>query len=191
MLLLVFSAVTPTAFKIVTIRVLLLAVTAPVIVIAPEPPIEVAAAIVTAPVAVAAAPELIKAPALLNPTPDKLSALATVKPFISSVNPEPTITIPVPKAPFVTVPVEDIPALRVPPETDVIPEYVFAPVRVNAPAPFFTKAPVPEIRLLTPRSSLRLKVKVALLVTLPEPNVPVVPPLPTWSEPAVTVVIPE
>ena len=41
-------------------------------------PIEVAAASVIAPLAVAAEPELVKAPALLIPEPDRLSALATL-----------------------------------------------------------------------------------------------------------------
>ena len=64
----------------------MLAAIAPLIVIAPEPPIEVlVAAIVTAPLAVAADPELIKAPLLLKPVPVKFSALAILNPLRSSV----------------------------------------------------------------------------------------------------------
>ena len=85
----------------------------------------VAAAKVTAPLAVAAEPELIKAPLVSIPVPLRLNALAVLKPLRSTVNPELTVTKAVPKAPLVTAPaepVEAMPALTVPPETVVPPE---------------------------------------------------------------------
>ena len=101
----------------------------------------VAAAKATAPLAVAAEPELIKAPLLPIPVPLKLNALAVLKPLRSTVNPEFTVTVPVPNAPLVTAPaepVEAIPALTVPPETVVPPSWVFDPDRVSVPGAALT-----------------------------------------------------
>ena len=122
MLLLVFSAVT--AAPLTKLTVCVLAEIALLIVIAPDPPIDVLAAIVTAPLAVAAAPELIKAPLLPMPAPLKLRAFARLNPPRSIVNPEPTVTVPVPNGPLLTEPAEPleaIPALNVPPERVVPP----------------------------------------------------------------------
>ena len=134
-LLLVFSAVTLALFTKLT--VLVLAEIAPLMVMVPEPPIDVLAAMVTAPLAVTAvALELIKAPLLLKPAPLKLKALAVLKPFRSAVNPELTVTKPLPNAPLVTepaAPVEEIPALTKPPETVVPPVCVLAPDKVTVP----------------------------------------------------------
>ena len=85
-----------------------------------------AAASVTAPAAVEAVElVLIKAPLPSIPDPLKLSAFRTLKPFRSTVKPEPTVTVPVPKAPLVTEPAEPVdarPAMSLPPETVVPPE---------------------------------------------------------------------
>ena len=51
-------------------------------------------------------------------------------------------------------------------------------VRVSVLLPSCTNAPVPEMALDTLKSSDRLKLKVALLVTAPVPNEPLVPPAP-------------
>ena len=91
---------------------------------APGPPIDVLAPISTAPLAVAAELELTKAPLLLIPAPLKLSAFDKLNPPRSTVNPEPTVTVPVPNGPLLTEPAEPleaIPALNVPPETVVPP----------------------------------------------------------------------
>ena len=59
------------------------------------------------------------------PVPLKLRALAIAKPLRSTVKPELTVIVFVPKAPLVIAPadpVEAIPALTVPPETVVPPE---------------------------------------------------------------------
>ena len=134
-LLLVFSAVTLALFTKLT--VLVLAEIAPLMVMVPEPPIDVLAAMVTAPLAVTAvALELIKAPLLLKPAPLKLKALAVLKPFRSAVKPELTVTKPLPNAPLVTepaAPVEEIPALTKPPDTVVPPVCVLAPDKVTVP----------------------------------------------------------
>ena len=69
--------------------------------------------------------ELINAPLVLIPVPRRLKALAKAKPLSSAVNPDCTVTKPVPNAPLVTEPaepVEAIPAFSVPPETVVPPE---------------------------------------------------------------------
>ena len=135
MLLLVLVAVNPDALAKVT--VLVLAPTAPLKVMAPVPPKVALAATVTGPLAVAAvALELIKAPLLLKPAPLKLKALAALKPFRSAVNPELTVTKPLPNAPLVTepaAPVEEMPALTKPPETVVPPVCVLAPDKVTVP----------------------------------------------------------
>ena len=84
MLLAILVAVTLELFTKLT--VLVLAEIAPLMVMAPVPPIDVFAAIVIAPLAVAAvALELINAPLLLKPAPLKFKALATLNPFISTV----------------------------------------------------------------------------------------------------------
>ena len=63
--------------------------------------------------------------------------------------------------------------------------------KVSAPEPSFVMLPVPEIRLATVKSLLRLKIKAALLVTEPVPNTPVVEPEPICKVPAEMVVVPE
>ena len=96
----------------------------------------VAAAKATAPLAVAAAPVFTKAPAFPIPVPRRLNALAVLKPLRSAVNPEPTVTVAVPKAPLATEPaetVEAMPALTVPPEIVVPPVCVLARDKVMAP----------------------------------------------------------
>ena len=63
------------------------------------------------------------------------------------------------------------------------------PERVRTPEPDFCSEPDPEITFDTVKSSERLKVKLALLVTLPEPKTPAVDPLPTCIWPAEIVVV--
>ena len=53
------------------------------------------------------------------------------------------------------------------------------PERVSTPEPDICSEPVPEMAFETVTSSERLKVKLALLVTAPEPKTPEVDPLPT------------
>lgn len=85
-----------------------------------------------------------------------------------------------------------VPKERVPALTVVAPVYVLAPVKIDLPTPAWVKVPVPEITALTVRSleASRLRTSAALLVTEPEPSVPVAPPLPICKVPAVTVVMP-
>ena len=58
------------------------------------------------------------------------------------------------------------------------------------PLPFWASEPLPEMAPAKVTSSLRLKARAALLVTLPA-NAPDVPPLPICSVPAATMVPPE
>lgn len=85
-----------------------------------------------------------------------------------------------------------VPKERVPALTVVTPVYVLAPVKIDLPTPACVNVPVPEITPLTVRSleASRLRTSAALLVTAPEPSVPVAPPLPICKVPAVTVVVP-
>ena len=56
--------------------------------------------------------------------------------------------------------------------------------------PAWVNVPVPEIALATVKAFDRLTLRAALLMTAPEPSVPVVPPVPTCSVPPLMVVVP-
>ena len=161
-----FVAVTLAPFTKLTVFVL--AEMAPTMVIEPDPPIDVLAAIVTPPLAIAAELELTKAPLALIPEPLKLRAFARLNPLRSSVNPDPTVTVPIPNGPLVTEPaepVEAMPALNVPPETVVPPEYVLAPERVSVPEPALVNDPFPEMTEVEELLALTSIVKLLILET--------------------------
>jgi hypothetical protein len=81
--------------------------------------------------------------------------------------------------------------ISVPVLTVVPPVKVLLPVSVSVPAPFFLRAPVPEIMVDTVRASLRLIANVPLLLMpLVEEIAPLVPPAPICSVPALIVVVP-
>ena len=65
------------------------------------------------------------------------------------------------------------------------------PVRITVPDPACVKDPVPLITFDTVKVPVSLNISALLLVILPEPKVPVVPPLPICNVPAVIVVTPE
>ena len=65
-----------------------------------------------------------------------------------------------------------------PAEMQVVPEYVLAALNVSTPKPAWVRLPLPLITFPTVRLSYRLKMSVALSVTLPVPREPVVPPSP-------------
>ena len=67
---------------------------------------------------------------------------------------------------------------------------MLVPLKVNAPAPSCMSTPLPEITLAMPMALLRLNTKVALLMMLPLPKLPLVPALPTCNVPASMVVVP-
>ena len=79
---------------------------------------------------------------------------------------------------------------KTPLEISVAPVNVLAFAKVKVPAPICRISPVPSIRFETETASERLKLKIPLLVTTPEPRLPDVPPLPTCRVPAATVVLP-
>ena len=65
------------------------------------------------------------------------------------------------------------------------------PVRVVVPVPACVSVPLPLMTPATVSASLRLKISVPPLTTSgPAPSVPVVPPLPICSVPALIVVAP-
>ena len=66
---------------------------------------------------------------------------------------------------------------------------MFAPVRLVVPAPTWFTTPVPEITLAIVTALERLNCRTALSVMLPA-TLPVVPPAPMLSVPAVIVVPP-
>src|SRR3546814_9068576 len=66
---------------------------------------------------------------------------------------------------------------------------LFRSEKITVPAPSLLTLPMPEIRPSKVRPFDRLNAKVALLATSPDMP-PVVPPLPSWSVPAVIVVPP-
>ena len=72
----------------------------------------------------------------------------------------------------------------------MVPVYELAPERVVVPEPACVSVPDPEMAFATVSALLRSKTNAALLTTAPLPSVPVVPPLPSWSVPAETVVVP-
>ena len=65
------------------------------------------------------------------------------------------------------------------------------PVNVRVAAPNLARAPVPLMTCDRLNASERLICSVPLLLTAPVPNVPVVPPAPTSSVPALMVVLPK
>ena len=90
----------------------------------------------------------------------------------------------------VMLPLAPLPICSVPTFTFVAPAYVFAPVSVVVPPPFFVTVPLPLIALETVTASLRLKTRAPLSITAPPPSVPAVAPAPIWSVPALIVVAP-
>ena len=66
---------------------------------------------------------------------------------------------------------------------------LFTPVKESAPAPRWVSVPEPEIALATVRALERLKTSVPLLATAPAPSLPVVPPPPTCSVVALSMVV--
>ena len=118
--------------------------------------------------------------------PDPLMALATVRSFERlKVKAALLVTAPEPKVPV--VPPE--PTCKMPSLMVVVPVLVLLEVRVSAPTPNLVKVPEPLITLPIVKSFERLKVKAALLVTAPEPKVPLEPLEPTCKVPAVIVVV--
>ena len=67
---------------------------------------------------------------------------------------------------------------------------MLVPVSVVVPAPNWVNVPVPVMFCPSVNASLRLMRRAALFVMVPLPSVPVVPPLPTCSVPALIVVVP-
>ena len=65
------------------------------------------------------------------------------------------------------------------------------PVRTRVPPPAWNTLPVPDMSLATGMRSERLTNNAPLFTTAPVPSVPVVPPVPMISKPAVMVVVPE
>ena len=124
----------------------------------------------------AVAEEFNSTPPELMPVPEMVSgsAEAYAWPFKSKAAPLETTVAPA------TVPNAVVePSLSVPAEIVAAPVYVFAPESVSTPAPNFSIVPVPEMTLLIVKSSVRLKIMVALLTTELPLMLPVVPAAPT------------
>ncbi len=68
--------------------------------------------------------------------------------------------------------------LNIPAHAPDCPVYVLLPVSIVVPVPICPTVPIPEIILGTVNELFRKKASVPLLVTFPDPNVPVVPLLP-------------
>ena len=86
-----------------------------------------------------------------------------------------------------------LPARIVPLDTVMPPEKLFAAPSVSMPLPSFARPPAPDTVPPYVRLSERLKARAAPLPTLTgleSESEPVVPPLPIWSTPAETVVVP-
>ena len=97
-----------------------------------------------------------------------------------------------PRFPDVTPPLPSEETLKVVPALIVAtPVKVFAPVSVKVPPPEKVSDPAPLKRLATETAPERLKARAALFTMAPEPAVPVTPPAPTCSVPAVIVRVPE
>jgi len=71
----------------------------------------------------------------------------------------------------------------------VVPEYVLLPVRITVPSVCLT-VPLPEMALPIVVVPVRLNTRAALFTTAPVPSVPLAPPQPTYSVPALIVVPP-
>ncbi len=123
-------------------------------------------------------------PPLLVTSPEPLNEPSVLlKPFRSSVAPALTVKA----EPALKAPGE--PACKTPVVTVVVPVYVFVPVSVSVLPPSLTTLPVPLIAPPKMIGSLRSKASVPLSMTFPV-MLPVVPPFPSWSVPAVIVVPP-
>jgi hypothetical protein len=148
------------------------------------------------------APEIVFVPLVLRIAPTSANDSVTPSPLISIGS----ATVKSPDnanvALFSTVVLPRVPPLSpsavlsriatTPVEIVVFPVYVFALVNVSVPAPSLVSEPLPEITFPKEMASLRLKVRFALLVTLPLTLIePTVPPAPIERVPAVIVVPPE
>ena len=131
-------------------------------------------------------------PSFVTP-PSPLMALASVivpVRLTASRAPAAIATPPLPRVP----PAPPAPTLSVPAAIVVGPVWVLVAVSEVVPLPAWRSVPAPEIAVATVRAaSVRSKARVAPEATLtaPLPSVPVEPPLPTLSVPAVTAVAPE
>ena len=67
---------------------------------------------------------------------------------------------------------------------------MLVPLKTVIPFPAWVSEPVPEMTLATVKLFVRLNTSIPLLMMLPDPRVPVVPPLPICSVPPLTVVVP-
>ena len=116
--------------------------------------------------------------------PVKLSAFETVLSPAPSPLRRPAFnrSDPVPNA-------RSLPSLSVPAVSVVPPLYEFVPLRVSAPKPFCSTRPTPASCALYVNASERLNASVPSTTILPA-ILPPVPPAPSTSAPAVTVVVP-
>ena len=116
-------------------------------------------------------PDAVAAVALLF-TKEPLSVMgsAVVEPFKSRVAPDATVVEAdvLPKAPL-------LPTVNVPVLTVVVPTYVFAPDKVSASVPFFTRETVPLPSLITPEKIVLVLLAPAVSVTSPATELVILP----------------